>query len=78
MKPSPSVPSTTTTVTTPTSAKKSVKFSAQEAKVFAITKMALVQPKSNMAGPMEVEDEFAEAGDDDVTNAAPRFVKKIT
>ena len=42
--------------------------------MFAITKMALVQPKSNMAGPMEVEDEFAEAGDDDVTNAAPRFV----
>ena len=44
--------------------------------MFAITKMALVQPKSNMAGPMEVEDEFAEAGDDDV--AAPRFVQNIS
>ena len=64
----PSVPTTTT----PSSAKKSVKFSAQEAKVFAMTKMALVQPKSNLAGPMEVEDEFAEAGDDDEINAAPR------
>ena len=38
--------------------KKSVKFSPQVAKEIAITKMALVQPKSNMAGPMEVEDEF--------------------
>lgn len=37
---------------------KSVQFSAQISKEFAITKMALVQPKSNMAGPMEVDDEF--------------------
>ena len=41
--------------------KKSVKFSPQISKEFAITKMALVQPKSNLAGPMEVDDEFAEA-----------------
>lgn len=44
--------------------KKSVSFSAQVAKEFAITKMALVQPKSNMAGPMDVEDEFGEIEDD--------------
>ena len=37
---------------------KSVQFSAQISKEFAITKMALVQPKSNMAGPMDVDDEF--------------------
>ena len=35
--------------------KKSVSFSAQVAKEFAITKMALVQPKSNMAGMYENE-----------------------
>lgn len=40
--------------------KKSVKFSPQVAKEIAITKLALVQPSSNMAGPMDVEDEFLE------------------
>lgn len=48
----------------PVASKKSVKFSEQVAKEFSMTKFALVQPKSNMAGPMEVEDEFAEAEED--------------
>ena len=39
--------------------KKSVSFSAQVAKEFAITKMALVQPKSNMAGMYENESLFS-------------------
>ena len=53
----PELPDLNTTI------KKSVKFSPQVAKEIAITKMALVQPKSNMPGPMEVEDEFAFAED---------------
>ena len=58
------------------SSKKSVKFSAQVAKEFAITKMALVQPKSNMVGPMEVQDEF-DFDDSDNLQSIPRFSKTI-
>lgn len=62
----------------PSASKKSVKFSEQVAKEIAITKMALVQPKSNMAGPMEVEDEFAE-GDEELepkASTAKKILKK--
>ena len=58
------------------SSKKSVKFSAQVAKEIAITKMALVQPKSNMVGPMEVQDEF-DFDDSDNLQSIPRFSKTI-
>ena len=57
--------------------KKSVKFSPQISKEFAITKMALVQPKSNLAGPMEVDDEFAEAEElVEVKSSAPTILKR--
>ena len=58
------------------SSKKSVTFSAQVAKEFAITKMALVQPKSNMVGPMEVQDEF-NFDDTNKFQSVPRFSKTI-
>ena len=58
------------------SSKKSVKFSAQVAKEIAITKMTLVQPKSNMVGPMEVQDEF-DFDDSNKFQSVPRFSKTI-
>ena len=56
--------------------KKSVKFSSQISKDIAITKMALVQPKSNMAGPMEVDDEFAEAEEPETKSLARKILKR--
>lgn len=59
----------------PTS-KKSVKFSPQVAKEFAITKMALVQPKTNMTGPMLVDDEFEDAAEQ-LDYSPPKSTKTI-
>jgi hypothetical protein len=42
----------------PRGMKKSVKFCEQVSKEMKMTKMALVQPKTNMVNPMEIDDEF--------------------